>query len=271
MSTKTISILGCGWLGYPLAKQLSNQGWQVKGSATSESKLDILKNNNISPFRINLNDESNEIDSTFFQSEYLLINIPPGKLSDPLKHYKHVCQLIELSHVKKIIFISSTSVYANINVVAYEKDTDDMADHSNRTLSFERLFQKLNKKVIILRFAGLIGPQRHPGRFFTAGKTISNPHFPVNLIHLDDCIGLIETILHKGLWGQIYNGCTHTHPSKFEFYGKASAVLGNPPPIINATSTDMNMKIVSNSKARFELGYEFKHYDLMKLLSQDVF
>jgi len=271
MSKKTISILGCGWLGYPLAKHLYSEGWQIKGSATSESKLDILKNNNISAFRIDLNNESNDIDSTFFQSEYLLINIPPGKLSDPQKHYKHVCQLIKLSHVKKIIFISSTSVYTNLTGVAYEKDTDDMADHTNRTLSFERLFQNLNKKVIILRFAGLIGPGRHPGRFFTAGKTISNPHFPVNLIHLDDCIGLIETILHKGHWGQIYNGCAHTHPSKLEFYGKASIKLGNPFPIINTTSADIDMKIVSNSKARYELGYEFKHYDLMKLLNEDAF
>ena len=37
-----ISILGCGWLGFPLAKSLVEKGFSVKGSTTSENKLSIL-------------------------------------------------------------------------------------------------------------------------------------------------------------------------------------------------------------------------------------
>lgn len=32
---KTISILGCGWLGLPLAKKLVENQWIVNGSTTS--------------------------------------------------------------------------------------------------------------------------------------------------------------------------------------------------------------------------------------------
>ena len=49
-----ISILGCGWLGLPLAKSLLSKGHEIKGSTTSESKLEMLKNAGILPFQIQL-------------------------------------------------------------------------------------------------------------------------------------------------------------------------------------------------------------------------
>ena len=39
-----ISILGCGWLGLPLAKSLLAKGYKIKGSTTSESKLEAKFN-----------------------------------------------------------------------------------------------------------------------------------------------------------------------------------------------------------------------------------
>ena len=59
---KKISILGCGWLGLPLAKSLLSKSYEVKGSTTSESKIDLLKNAGISPFQIQL--EENQIIGT---------------------------------------------------------------------------------------------------------------------------------------------------------------------------------------------------------------
>lgn len=45
-----ISILGCGWLGLPLAKALIENGFSVKGSTTSTDKLTALENDGITPF-----------------------------------------------------------------------------------------------------------------------------------------------------------------------------------------------------------------------------
>jgi 3-hydroxyisobutyrate dehydrogenase-like beta-hydroxyacid dehydrogenase len=39
-----ISILGCGWLGLPLAKAIVENGFSVKGSTTSTDKLTALEN-----------------------------------------------------------------------------------------------------------------------------------------------------------------------------------------------------------------------------------
>ncbi|WP_396187155.1 hypothetical protein [Flavobacterium sp.] len=54
-----ISILGCGWLGLPLAKALLENGFAVKGSTTSQEKLSVLENSGIQPFIIAL--ESNNV------------------------------------------------------------------------------------------------------------------------------------------------------------------------------------------------------------------
>ena len=40
---KNVSVLGCGWLGKPLAVELLNNGFFVKGSTTSESKIEDLE------------------------------------------------------------------------------------------------------------------------------------------------------------------------------------------------------------------------------------
>ena len=53
---KQISILGCGWLGFPLAKSLLQKGYMVSGSTTSVEKISVLENAGITPFLIELSD-----------------------------------------------------------------------------------------------------------------------------------------------------------------------------------------------------------------------
>gem|GEM_PF-4555050 len=50
LSKPTISIIGCGWLGLPLAEFLVQKGYLIKGSTTREEKLDQLKSKGIQPF-----------------------------------------------------------------------------------------------------------------------------------------------------------------------------------------------------------------------------
>ena len=75
-----ISILGCGWLGFPLAKSLHSKGYEVKGSTTSESKLDVLKNAGILPFQIQLEENQiiGNIEDFLKETDILVIDIPPG-------------------------------------------------------------------------------------------------------------------------------------------------------------------------------------------------
>ena len=40
----TVGIMGCGWLGLPLAQSLIEKGFNVKGTTTSFEKLSVLTN-----------------------------------------------------------------------------------------------------------------------------------------------------------------------------------------------------------------------------------
>ncbi len=79
--------------------------------------------------------------------------------------------------------------------------------------------------VDILRLAGLVGPGRHPGRFF-AGKTAPDGEHGVNLVHLEDVIGAITLLLQAPKGGHIYNICAPAHPARNVFYPQMARLLG---------------------------------------------
>ena len=70
---KNISILGCGWLGAPLAISLLEAGYSVKGSTTTESKLATLEASQIEAYLIDIA-EFEEYDA-FLNTDILIIAI----------------------------------------------------------------------------------------------------------------------------------------------------------------------------------------------------
>ncbi|MBN2527354.1 MAG: SDR family NAD(P)-dependent oxidoreductase [Deltaproteobacteria bacterium] len=252
----SISILGSGWLGYPLALRFVQKKYDVKTSCTSEAKLSQLQAIGTTPFVVNI-DALNKDADAFLQSELLVINIP----ADSIKGHRALLQKILGSPVKNVILVSTTSVYPNENQIASE---DDELPESTR-LAIENVFTSNNRiQTTVLRFAGLIGYRRHPGLFFSGGKNLSNPDAPVNLIHRDDCIEIIGQIIKKNIWNQIFNCCADTHPSKKEFYTHAAAMLNLPPPSISEQPRGSS-KTVSNQKLKSVLKYTFIHPDLMTI------
>lgn len=265
-----IAVLGCGWLGLPLANSLIKKGFYVKGSTTSPSKLSILAATGIDPFLVHLNPEmSIHTLHYFLDVDLLIINIPPGRGTDEADQYglkmQQLAESISNSLIHKVIFISSTSVYPENNGEVNES----LIKMSNspsalRMLTAEKIFKNLKGiDTTIIRMAGLIGPDRHPGRFFAGKKNIPNGLAPVNLIHLDDCIGLIEYIIKNNLWEETFNGAAPTHPTKATFYDLASLKLYQKNAIFIEEIKEY--KRVSSEKI-ITKGYQFKHPDLMEWL-----
>lgn len=55
MASLITSIIGCGWLGLPLAERLVAEGYTVKGSTTSVDKLSLLRQKGIDAYLLQLN------------------------------------------------------------------------------------------------------------------------------------------------------------------------------------------------------------------------
>jgi len=261
--TKT-SILGCGWLGLPLAKALVENGFSVNGSTTSENKILVLNKLGVNPFLIALNSENiqGDIFSFLEHSEILLINIPPklrgNNKEDFIGKIKTLIPFIENSSIKKVIFVSSTSVYADENVLVTEETVPQPETESGQQLlqSEELLLNNMHFETTIVRFGGLIGEDRNPIRFLSGRDAIENPDAPINLIYLEDCVGIITQIIKQNSWGEIYNGVAPFHPSRESYYVNKAIELNLDLPKFNHSNPSIGKTIISN-KLESVLHYEF--------------
>ena len=239
-----ISILGCGWLGLPLARQLVQQGHQIKGSTTSQEKIEVMKSIGIIPYLIKLTEEEPQwVD--FLKTDVLVITIPIKEI----KPFKYLIKT--LASTVKIIYTSSTAIYLPSKEPINEKNA---LDTQHPLLAIEQVIRNSGNPSTIIRLAGLFDQRRHPGRWF-ANKVLTHPNGPVNLIHLDDCLGIIEKIITHQVWNEIFNACANEHPSRRDFYSRASRALGSPPPQINEQKT--SIKIIDNRWIKKKLDFSF--------------
>ena len=274
-----ISILGCGWLGLPLAKSLLLKGYEVKGSTTSESKLEVLKNAGISPFQIQLEEHQiiGKIEDFLKETDVLIIDIPPGlriEISSSLEmtfvnKIKNLIPYIEKSGIQKVVFVSSTSVYGDsknfstaLEVTEETKPNPDTESGKQLVIAETLLQSNEHFKTTVIRFSGLLGDDRHPINFLAGRTNVENPEAPVNMIQREDCIGIIEKTLDFARddnweWNQTFNAVAPQHPTRKAYYHKKAEIFNLPLPIFAEDSASKG-KIISSKKVETILGYSFQ-------------
>jgi nucleoside-diphosphate-sugar epimerase len=256
---KQISILGCGWLGLPLAHSLIENGFKVKGSTTSLEKISVLKNIGIQAFQREIN---GEIDSFLENSEILIIDIPPKLRSVSVENFvgkiQNLIPFIEKANVGKVVFVSSTTVYANDNwIVSEDTKPQPETENGKQLLDAENLLQNnKNFQTIILRFGGLIGEDRHPIHFLAGRKDIENPDAPINLIHRIDCIGIIQTIIKQNCWNETFNAVAPFHPTRKKYYTQKAIEFNLSLPEFEEGKISIGKSILSD-KVEKVLDYKF--------------
>lgn len=219
---KTVSILGCGWFGMALAKALQANGHEVKGSTTTVSKIEQLQQAKIKPYLIDLAGENSHLNSDFFDCDILFICIPPKANTSAVPYASKIRQIASSAtgKAKHVVLISSTGVFEDGNCIVTEKvapqpssETGVAVVTAENVLKQQQLFT-----CTIIRFAGLIGPDRNLAKHFAGKKNIANGLAPINLIHLNDCIGLCKAIIEQQAFGYVYHGVSPHHPTRKDFY-----------------------------------------------------
>ncbi|SDF40409.1 Nucleoside-diphosphate-sugar epimerase [Mucilaginibacter pineti] len=264
---KIISILGCGWYGLALAKQLLKNNQPVKGSTTSPGKIAALSAEGIEPYLVNFTKDEQSYDPGFFYCDVLVISIPPKTKSgggpDHVPKLTRIIEAIKLHKIKNVVLISSTGVYADLDKKVNENtDPQPNTEAGKILLAAENLFRaEPSFKTTIIRFAGLIGPGRDPGKFFAGKKDIPNGDAPVNLIHLDDCVAIGSAVIHKQAFGYLLNACAPHHPTRAEFYTQAAIKSGLEVPVF--ISELKEWKIIESVYLNEVLDYKFEVARLM--------
>ena len=266
-----VAVLGCGWLGLPLARALVAAGYPVHGSTTTPGQLLTLRDAGIRPYLLRLAPTLTATDADTLQAllhgvETLILNVPPTRGAGSAAAYpallSQVAEAAATAGVAHVLLVSSTGVYPDEARLMQETDARATLEAEAPLLRAEALFQQPAHTVV--RLAGLMGPGRPPGRFLAGRTGVAHGEAPVNLIHLYDCVELIRHVLHLGLWGYTFNASAGTHPTRRTFYTAAATRLGLEPPTFEEGTT--GGKQIDSSLIRDLTSYQFRHDDVVAAL-----
>ena len=97
---KTISILGSGWLGLPLAEHFIQQGYAVKASTRSIERSRDIEAIGAKFFVVDIDQPLAET-SEFLDSDILLVNIT----SKNIEGFHRLINKLEKALVRKVIYV----------------------------------------------------------------------------------------------------------------------------------------------------------------------
>ncbi len=230
---KTIGILGCGWLGYPLAEYLLKLNFSLKGTSTTKEKLDNLQKTGITSFYIDLQQLNIATLNSFLANlDVLIITIPPNRMEkEPTykKNFETLIPFIKNADIKKVIMMSSVSVYAANTKLINEETTAFSTDPTSKQI-LEAENTLLNQKdfaTCVLRLGGLFGNDRRPIRYIAQRGILDNPELPINMIELRDIIQFTSAIIEENFEENcIYNIVSPHYKSRLDYYTKEADKLG---------------------------------------------
>lgn len=271
---KSVSIVGLGWLGLPLARYLKNLGWDVKGSKRTHDGAEQMRLLRLEAYYLELTPEINADpdDLTALLSvDALIINIPPSQYFFDVEHYvqgvKNLVNEALLHNVNHLIFIGSTSVFADISGEFDENSPPQSTSEVGKALlEIENwLFGLQDIDVDIIRFAGLVGEDRHPVHSLAGKQELKQGNTPVNLVHLEDCARAIQLLLETPSHQRLYHLSAPEHPSRVEYYTQTAAKLGLNPPHFLCAESDPK-RIILGNKICNELGFVYQYPDPYQML-----
>lgn len=272
--TQTISIIGLGWLGLPLAKALKADGFNVKGSKSSSEGVEKVLAEGIDCQLFNTTLDFSLRESgvrDLFNCDTMIVTLPPNAHHGVKKYPSIVKALGKTAHycgVKRLIFTGSISVYGDQTGNLTEEAILDPVSDSGKAIQVieDALIHEVNIPVTILRLGGLIGADRHPARALSGRNDVKNPHHPVNLVHQNDVIEMIKALV-KSDWesNQIYNVVADSHPTRIDYYTNMADTLGISAPIFvedaesaeNKNNRETEGKVIDGSKITRDYGVHY--------------
>ncbi len=232
-------IVGCGQLGLQVAQQLAAANEPVAGVVRSPESLNKLESAGIAAQRMDL--DQTPLPRVAAAGDGLFYFAPPpssGSRDPRMQNLLH--SLAEHGELpRRIVYISTTGVYGDCDgewvdefrPIAPGVDRARRrahAEHSLRTWCDEQ-----EVEWVILRVAGIYGPQRLPLERLKAGLPLVNadesPY--TNRIHEDDLAQVCLAAMEKPIAnGEIFNVSDGDPGKMADYFDAIAARTGLPPP-----------------------------------------
>ncbi|GAA60635.1 NAD(P)-binding domain-containing protein [Pseudoalteromonas sp. BSi20652] len=245
-------VLGAGWLGHALCVNAQKADWQVQGTRQHGNfELDFERQ-----FLLENNQLIHQID---LEDAFWVCAIPPRSRHSESNYPETLTAALELSkelNAKGFLLCSSTGVYDQEPGI-YDESSEISCTNERQIKLYKAEKQVLDQKGKVLRLAGLLGPNREPGKFVAGKELNTSSEQVINMVHQQDVINAIFAVIEHWQVGQnIYNVVNPAHPAKAEYYAMKCQQHGGEMPTFTGTDSAERKVLGSAIEA---LGFSYQH------------
>jgi nucleoside-diphosphate-sugar epimerase len=264
-------VLGCGYLGQVVAHRWLAQGHPV--AALTRSRTEQFRQQRLEAIQGDVTHTDLKLPAADTVLYAIGMDRTAGKsMRDVYLHgLENVLRVLPKS--RRFIYVSSTSVYgqANGDWVDETFPTEPTEESGQIILECEQLLRRHLPEAIILRFAGIYGPNRVIRRAaIERGEPLTTaPEHWLNLIHVDDGANAVVAAADHGRAGT-YNIADNCPVTRRDFYTTMAELLNAPVPQFQPTTGADNNRRVSNEKMRAELGMVLRYPSFREGLKQAI-
>lgn len=284
-------VVGCGYVGFPLAVELVRQGHEVFGLRRSSSSAAALQAAGITPVAADIT-QPHSLAGLPREFDWVVNCVASGGGGVAEYHQLYlegmrnlIAWLAPAGRKPRLVYTSSTGVYGQDDgsLVNESSPTEPATDTAKILVETEKLLLAAGREkdfpALILRAAGIYGPDRgYLLKQFLRGEARIDGAGTrtLNMVHRDDLIQALIAALERGKAGEVYNAVDNEPVSQLEFFRWLAAQLGKPlPPVtpegaVAPRKRGLTNKRISNHKLRTELGFRFTYPDFRSGYSAEI-
>ncbi len=259
-NSERILIIGCGYLGIRVAKQLREAGVCVTATTRSEERASELRALDIDVALLDVeNLDAADLWTQSFDS--VIYAVAAGRGSDPRIAYvdgprgSYERLSRSTSPPARIVFVSSTGVYAQSSGEELD-ETSEAAPTSEPHISIRSTEEWLAEQPggIVVRLGGLYGPGRSPIEWLTRpgfrDRLTKGRDALMNWIHIDDAAKIVTRAALVGEAGETYLGVDGRPVRREDFYGLAAELADTEPPALTDDPDDGGKRLDGSATLR---------------------
>ena len=243
---KHIVIVGCGDIGFRVAKIWKNHGKSVFGVARSEESLNALRQQHIHAISADLdNSESlTEFGGRLCKQSLLYYFAPPPSSGTEDSRMANFLNSLDKNNLpKQIIYISTSGVYGDQQGQLIDEQTppNPQVNRAKRRFHAEEQLIKYvthntSVALTILRVGGIYGPDRLPIQRLKDQIPMLHENLSpqTNRIHADDLAQVCVAAATEKSDGEIYNVSDGTNSNMTEYFNTIADFCNLPrPPLVD--------------------------------------
>jgi nucleoside-diphosphate-sugar epimerase len=267
---------GLGYCARHYIARSKNSFDSIAGTVRGPEKAEELASEPVETLLFSAEHEDPAIAARVASADVILVSVPPGTSADPvLARFGH--RIASLRRPQTIIYLSTIGVYGDRRGewVDESMTPEPSSERSLARLQAERSWAAIgkepDKKVFILRLAGIYGPGRNALVNLKAGtaKRVVKRGQVFNRIHIEDICRVIDAaIAHKGP-GDVFNVSDDAPGPPQDVITCAAMLMGiEPPPTEDFESAELSPmarsfyaenKRAANRKMKDELGIKLAY------------